>query len=234
MIRRFHLRGSAADAVQSLFARPPEAGGALTFVGAVVLLASLLSFTKLLQGTWESAWELPSLGLRAAGIGFAGVGLLVLEALLLSLIATALGGTPRAVVTLIRGAAAVPFFLGLQLALLSGRANWRSLLPGTLVLAVGQAVFTLGSALWMPRLVEHNASRYGVVGVTLALLSWLIVLGILLVAGAAVSAELAHSRAPSVGSVAPADGAAGDADRGTPVRPRPPDPRQDVEEQSLR
>jgi hypothetical protein len=49
----------------------------VTFVGAVMLLASLLSFARLLKGTFEAAWELPSLGMRGAVSGFAKVALLL-------------------------------------------------------------------------------------------------------------------------------------------------------------
>jgi hypothetical protein len=42
-----------------------------------MLLASLLSFARLLKGTFEAAWELPSLGMRGAVSGFAKVALLL-------------------------------------------------------------------------------------------------------------------------------------------------------------
>jgi membrane protein len=49
----------------------------------------------------------------------------------------------------------------------------------------------------MPRLIEQNASRYGVIGVTFALLTWLLVIGVMLVAGAVVSAEMGGQRRPA-------------------------------------
>jgi uncharacterized membrane protein len=46
----------------------------------------------------------------------------------------------------------------------------------------------------MPHVIEQNAQRYGVIGVTFGLLSWLTAVGILLVGAAVVSAELGLSR----------------------------------------
>jgi membrane protein len=55
----------------------------------------------------------------------------------------------------------------------------------------------------MPRLVSSNAERYGVIGVTFALLAWLIVIGFTVVAAAVVSAEIGGARRPDL---AAADG----------------------------
>ena len=46
------------------------------------------------------------------------------------------------------------------------------------------------STLWIPIVVGNNATRYGAIGVSFALLSWLVLISIVLVAAAAVSVEL--------------------------------------------
>src|SRR5204862_369431 len=56
-----------------------------------------------------------------------------------------------------------------------------------------------GSGLVMPGLIATDAARYGLIGVTFALVSWLIVLGLTLVAVAVVSAELGRAVHPSRG-----------------------------------
>lgn len=43
----------------------------------------------------------------------------------------------------------------------------------------------------MPHLIARDASRYGIIGPTLALVSWLIVIGFYVVAVAVIGAELA-------------------------------------------
>src|SRR4051794_21391798 len=84
--RRFHLVGAPADALRTLFQRPPGATGAVTVAGAVVLLFSLVSLTRSLQRTFEQAWGLPPVGMRGALHGLTGMGLLLASVLVLSII----------------------------------------------------------------------------------------------------------------------------------------------------
>jgi membrane protein len=192
MVTRFHLSGDAADAMRTLFARPPDSEGALTVISAVVLFASLLSFARALQGTYEVAWALASRGVRGILTGLAGITLLLSQILLLSLLVSLLSGGLGARVgsTVLRAVVGIPFWLALQFVLLSGRVPWRVLLPGAVVMGIGQSLISLGSAVWMPHLVSTNAARYGTIGVTFALLSWLILVCAAIVAGAAVSVEM--------------------------------------------
>jgi membrane protein len=64
------------------------------------------------------------------------------------------------------------------------------------------------SGVYLPLSAAHEAARYGAVGVTVAFVSWLVVLGLLLVVAAVVGAELARRAdepgASSLGSSPPA------------------------------
>ena len=82
----------------------------------------------------------------------------------------------------------IPVWLALQHLLLSRRVPMRALLPGAVVASAGQLLVSVFSALWIPQLVTTNAQRYGLIGVTFALVSWLILIGLGVVAGAVVSA----------------------------------------------
>jgi len=64
----------------------------------------------------------------------------------------------------------------------------------------------LYSAVWMPRVIETNATRYGIIGITFAMLTWLIVVGFCVVVVAVVGVEIA--------------GGATEAERSAPARPR--------------
>jgi membrane protein len=57
-------------------------------------------------------------------------------------------------------------------------------------------VVAVYSTVWMPHLVTSNAERYGVIGVTFALLTWLIVLSAGIVVAAVVSAEAGTREGP--------------------------------------
>jgi membrane protein len=86
------------------------------------------------------------------------------------------------------------FFVWTPYVLLGRRIAWRRLGPtavgtGAAVLALG-----LGSAFVMPDLISHNTERYGLVGLTFSLVSWLFSAAFLVIA-AAVFGALVDRRA---------------------------------------
>jgi membrane protein len=199
LIRRFRLEGQAATALETLFSRPPDAAGGFGVVSIVLLVFSVLSLARTLQDTFEAAWGVPARGLRGTLYGISGAALFVLEIAAVTLVASLLRGTPGGVVTawLARVAESVLIWLLLQYVLLSGRVPWRRLVPGAVLAGAGQVVITACSAIYMPKLIAANSARYGVIGVALALITWLLVIAVAIVAGAVAGAELA--RQPPLG-----------------------------------
>lgn len=195
LVERFHLTDDAATAVRTLFARPPDSAGAVTVLGVVLIVVSGLSLSRALQRVYEAAWGLPR-SVRGTLNGVVALTILLTEIVLLALLAGLLRGVPAgsAATFVIRGGLTVLVWLVLQHMLLAGRVPWRLLVPGAILAAIGQQVLSLFSAYWMPHQIERNAQRYGVIGVTFALLSWLTVVAVLLVVAAVVSAELGLSR----------------------------------------
>ncbi|GIH98383.1 YhjD/YihY/BrkB family envelope integrity protein [Planobispora takensis] len=193
LVTRFHLTGDSAEAMRTLFARPPVAAQTMSVIGLIVLLASLLSLTRSLQRVYEEAWGLPPHGIPGTFNGLAGVSLLVAQLIVLTLLTSALHSAPGGsfIAAFIRILAAIPLWGVLQYLLLSRRIPIRRLVPGAIVAACGQLVVTMASAYWMPRVIENDAGRYGLIGVTFALISWLIIIGLGIVAAAVVGAELA-------------------------------------------
>ena len=217
LVRRFRLEGQPATAVYTLFSRPPGAASGLGLVGFVLLLFSLLSLARIMQNTFESAWAMPSAGLRRTVYSLSGTAVLLAELLGLTLLASALHALAGSPVTglLIRVAGSVVFWMFLQWVLLSRRVRWRPLVPGAIIGGIGQVVISVFSATWMPSLIARNSLRYGIIGVALALLTWLIVIAGAIVAGAVTGAELAGRPLP--GQLA----AAGPAAPAGPARPAP-------------
>ena len=205
MANRFHVSGTSAQAIRTLFERPPGAAGAITITGSVVLLFSLLSLTRSLQRTYEAAWRLPAIGMRGTLNGMTAIGLLITSLLVLSLLAGLLRQVPAgtAFAFVLRVVASTAVWLVLQRLLLSRRVPFRQLLAGSLVVGAGSAALSLYSALWMPRVIETNAARYGIIGITFALLTWLIIIGFALVAAAVISAEMGGAPAAHHGPVQP-------------------------------
>ena len=193
VIAALGLSGSAAQALTDVLAQPvgPRAGGAepLTAISAV------LGFTRSLQRTHLAAWDLPSRGLRGWGHGLGAAASVVAELALVALLGAVLGGVGLPFALLGHALAGTLLWWPVQRLLVGGRIGWRALLPGAAVTGVGQAVVVAVSGLYLPVAVAHEAARYGAVGVAVAFVSWLVVLGVLLVVAAVLGAELARGRA---------------------------------------
>jgi membrane protein len=214
---RFRVTGPSEQALRTLFERPPGATGTITIVGVVLLLFSLLSLTRSLQRTYEAAWQLPAVGVRGTIHGMTGIGLLIASLLVLSLLIGLLRQVPAGSVVafLLRVVANTAVWIVLQSFLLSRRIPIRRLLRSSFVIAAGSAVLSLYSALWMPRVIASNAEEYGIIGITFALLTWLIVVSLCMVVAAVVSAELGGAPRITYPSVQ-ADGDIGDPSRKDP------------------
>jgi membrane protein len=224
LVARFDLSGETADAMRTLFARPPAVTGTISLVSLLVLLLSLLNLTRALQRTYEAAWGLPSRGLAGTVNGFAGLSVAVTQLIVLAMLASALRGVPAGTVltTAARIVVGVPVWWLLYYLLLSRRIPARDLLPGAVVAAGGQVGVSILSGVWMPHQITTNALQYGVIGVTFALISWLIVVFFAVVMAAVVGVELARTHSPARGSGPPAQAPA-PAQRGGPGPAHEPD-----------
>jgi membrane protein len=192
LIHRFRLQGQAADALHTLFSRPPDAIGGLGILGFVLLLFSLMGLAKALQNTFEAAWGVPTGGLRCTLYRISGTTLFVAEIVAFALLSAALRGTPGAAATtlLVQFVESCITWLFLQYLLLSRKIPWRRLIPGAILAGAGQVIIGAYSAISMPNLIATNSSRYGIIGVSLALITWLLTIAAAIVIAAVAGAEL--------------------------------------------
>ena len=68
----------------------------------------------------------------------------------------------------------------------------RALIPGAALMAIGMDVLHLLTTYWIGHLVARKTSTYGPVGIALAVLLWVYILGRVIVASAGLNAALAH------------------------------------------
>ena len=78
--------------------------------------------------------------------------------------------------------------------LLDRRVPWRRLVTAGVLTSVCTTLYRIASTVYMPRLLETYSRRYGLFGVTLALVGWLLAIAFIVVGATAVAAEL--DRAP--------------------------------------
>jgi uncharacterized BrkB/YihY/UPF0761 family membrane protein len=197
IIRRFRLSGGAADAVGQLFA---HSGDSATGVLSVFLLFfSGVSLTRRMQRMYQQAWGLET----APGVGRAlnaalGLTVLVLGISLLYLTRTLVGSLPsgaflEAPVSVLSN---VLLWTSVPWLLLNRRIAWRRLIPAGVLTAMCTSVFGVASTIYMPPLLETYSERYGLFGVTLALIGWLLGIALIVVAATAIAAVFDRAQDP--------------------------------------
>ena len=195
IIDKFRLQGSAADSVRELFGTPGQSS--IGVLSIVLLIFSGVSLTRRLQRMYLQAWRLPPIpGIKASANAAVGLTALVLEIVLLSAVRGLVEklpfqwttGAPIALLANVVLWTSVPWLL------LDRRIRWRRLLPGGVLTAVCTGVYGIATTIYMPRLMASNSERYGLFGVTLALVGWLLCIAIVVVAVTAIATEF--DRAP--------------------------------------
>jgi membrane protein len=188
LVRRFSLTGSGARAARQLFASPAEVQAGVGTIGFVILLSSAFSLARAIERVYLDTWQLPAAGGRSAvnrrlawllTLLFVWAALIELHVLL-----------PRISGLLPTAIAAGGFFLWTPYVLLGHRVDWRWLVPTSVVTGVAVLSLGLGSVAIMPRLISRNTDRYGLIGLTFSLVSWLFVAALLIVSAAIIGAEL--------------------------------------------
>jgi membrane protein len=176
LIERFNLDGDAADVVRNAFTAT-DGQSTVTAASILVLVVSLLSFTRRLQRLYEQTWEFEPRGLRGTGSGLLWLACFAAYVSLhpaLDQVLARRGG----VVLSLAGGLFTPYLL------LGRRLHWSRLILQGALTAAGIAALGIWSAIYMPRAIESSASAYGSIGVAFSMLTWLWGLGIVLVVAA--------------------------------------------------
>ncbi len=174
LISRFSLTGAGAAATRSLFATRGAVRGAVSIIGLVIVFYSIFSFTRGLQRVYIDIWGLTpqkfeAMLRRATWI----LGFVVYTSVL-----TPIQDYDRdhhipymyATGVLVLGTV---FWIWTPYILLGRRIAWQRLLPTGLITSAGIAIYTIGSALYLPTIFTHNAERYGLIGIAFGLVTWL-------------------------------------------------------------
>lgn len=197
IIRRFGLSGDAAQSVETVFA--PSDSGSIGVLSLLLLFYSGVSLTRRLQRMYLTAWQLPPLpGVRGPINAAMALAALLIEVSLLYLLSSLVRMLP------FDWALTVPFSILASLLLwtsipwllLDRRVAWRRLLPAGLLTGTLSSVYGVATTIYMPRLMETYSDRYGLFGVTVALVGWLLCISFIVVAATVVAAELDRSSLP--------------------------------------
>jgi uncharacterized BrkB/YihY/UPF0761 family membrane protein len=191
IISRYGLTGAGAGAVRDVLSPASGTSTDISVTGVFLLLIAALSFSRGVQRMFEQAWDLKSLSVRntindvtwiaglVAYVGFSWWIHSLLDHTRVQIAANAIMLPASAV-----------FFTWSGRILTAKRLGWRQLAPfGILVSVLGAICLTCG-AIYLPRLFSSYASRYGVIGAVLAMISALFILMVVIVTSAAVGREV--------------------------------------------
>jgi membrane protein len=191
IIERYDLTGGGAEAVRDVLSPPSGTNTSIGLIGGLFLIATVLSFSRVVQRLFEQTWELPPLSVRNSKNGLAWIGGLLVYVLLSSLVAALLGGAEFHVAVTILDLPLSAVFLGWSAWMLSAkRISIQGVLPFAVLGGVLLAVYSVGAQIYVPHLFSTYATRYGVIGAVFALISAFFCVMVIVVGAAALGREV--------------------------------------------
>lgn len=198
LVDRFGLTGDTAELVREALQAPTDATA--TLWSAFLLVVSVVGSTRALQRSFRAAWGLRAVAGWRGWVGDMASALALAAAVVTgAAIASLVDGPSPAHFTglALRGVVFGTMWLLAIRLLLGWRLPWRPFLPGAVITGAGTSLTWLASGLWLPWALSSRAETYGLMGVFVVLITWLLVVALLLVLAAVVSAELWRSRSSS-------------------------------------
>jgi uncharacterized BrkB/YihY/UPF0761 family membrane protein len=161
-------------------------------VGFLFLMVAVLSFTRAVQRLFEQTWELHPLSVRNTANGLLWIGGLTIYVAVSGTLYAVLGRSRvDLAATLLTAPLAAVFLLWTGRVLSAKRISHRDLVPFAVVAAGALAIYSLGAAVYVPRLFNSFATRYGVIGAVFAMISALFCIMVVVVASVAAGREVA-------------------------------------------
>jgi membrane protein len=192
IIQRYRLSGGGADAVRHLFAFAGEADAGFGFLGAAFLIVSSLSLARAAQRLVEQTWQLPPLSVRNTVNGLLWLLVLVAYAAATGTIHAALGdGRIDFAASLAEIPVTALFLIWGGWLLSAKRLARRTLTPFGVIGAILIAAYVMAAAIYLPRLFDSSATRYGPIGAVFAMITALFGTMLVLVASSALGREVA-------------------------------------------
>ena len=147
---------------------------------------------------YRAAWDRSAEGARSSVFAVVGLFVMLVEGALVYGVRSLVRGLPCDWMWMfpITVASGLVLWTSIPYLLLTRSVHWRRLLVTGGLSAVGTAVFGVATAFYMPPLVTRYTNQFGLFGITIALIGWLLVASGIVVAAAAIGAEFDASREP--------------------------------------
>jgi uncharacterized BrkB/YihY/UPF0761 family membrane protein len=175
----------------------------LTLGAAMLLIITARTLAKALYAVHWLVWRVPRMKPKGIVPLFAVIGVtLAMSVLILGLddLRNRQGWLGAVLTVLVVAAGAFALWLWVSMKLPHGDAPLSALIPGALVIAIGAEFLQLLTIYWIANLVARRSQTYGTIGVALAVLFWVYVLGRLIVGSADLNATLWRRHLKHAGS----------------------------------
>lgn len=191
IIVRYGLTGGGAKAVENIFAPASDASTGVSVLGAFLLVVAVLSFSRGMQRLIELTWELKPLSVRNTLNDLIWIiGLVCYISFSWWIRGLLDGGRIQLIANLILVPVSAIFLAWSGRVLSNRRVEWRSLVPFAILGAALVAGYLIGAGVYLPHLFSSYASRFGVIGAVLAMISALFALMAVVVLSAAIGREV--------------------------------------------
>jgi membrane protein len=187
---RLGLDRRAAGIVHHLFISAPATLSVATATSLIFLLAGMLAVASSLQQIYETVFRQDHQGLRDLYRLLTWIVVLIVV-----LVAESLAERPVSAVAgsgwlapLVTVAIMAPFYWWTMHFLLAGRVRWRMLLPSAIITGVLFAGLGFFSKFYFSETIVSDSKMYGTIGAIFGIMTWFIVIGAVIILGAAAGA----------------------------------------------
>ena len=193
--RHIGLNRQAAHIVRGLFRNSPAHGVVPIVTGLLFTLGGVIAVVASLQVLYERVFGEEHRGWRDVPRYFAWAGILLGVLIVEGSISSPEPRGAGPVVQALLGFVVVAiFFCWTMHFLLAGRVPWRRLLRPALVTALLWVVLAFFSSAYFSSVVIDDTRTYGTIGVVFTFLTWFILIGSVIVLGAALGTAWQHAR----------------------------------------
>ncbi|HEX9994850.1 MAG TPA: YihY/virulence factor BrkB family protein [Acidimicrobiales bacterium] len=190
------LTGSAARTMRDIVETAQQSRRGASIVGFLGLVWSALGVANAIEYAFNAAWQVKGRGIKDKGVAvlwMVSAGLIFLGSIALGAALNVLPGWATPFSVLVGVAVNTALFWWSAKLLTNVGVGWRPLLPGAIAAGVAFEVLKAVGTLLIPRAVSSSSALYGSIGTIFALITWLFLLGRILVYSSVLNVVL-HER----------------------------------------
>ena len=184
LVGHLGLKGESAKMLTDAVHTAEKSRKAASVVGFVGLLWSGLGLVGALQYAYNSVWQIKDRGIKDKAFGMfwlVGAAVLFVAGTAATTALRWLPGFLAPVDIIVTFAVSFGLWLWTSRVLPNRTVEWRHLVPGAILGAVGLEVLKAVGAYYVPRTVASSSQLYGSLGIVFAVLAWLLLFGRLVV-----------------------------------------------------